>query len=76
MRSKLAIPAVIISIILPAPSVSLAQVNPAVQPPVESAHGARMRAHHRERTYFRPGTSTGMSRDTPGARRNWYKGSP
>lgn len=77
MQSRLAIPVLAISGLFDATTLCEAQVDTAAQPSVESAQSARIKAHHRERTVVRPSTSTtGMNRDTPGARRNWYKGSP
>jgi len=72
-KSRLAIPAIIMAGIIGTPVVATAQVVPERQPPVESATAARIKAPYRERTILRPGTSTGMSRNTPGARHNWYK---
>ena len=70
-RVKLAIPVVIIAGMFGAPA--YAQAVPANQPPVESAWAAAVKAPYRLRTIFRPSTSTGMSRDTPDGRVNWYK---
>jgi hypothetical protein len=75
MRLKHAVTGLVVAISFAATSVAFAQTNTAAQPPVESAQAAKIKAPHRERTTLRPGTTTGMSRDTPGARRNWYKGS-
>ena len=73
MRCKLAVPALLVACTVGATGVSFAQVYPEAQPPKESATAARIKSHHRERTILRPGTSTGMSRGTPGARHNFYK---
>lgn len=72
MRCKLAVPALLVGCTVGATGVSFAQVYPEAQPK-ESATAARIKSHHRERTILRPGTSTGMSRGTPGARHNFYK---
>ncbi len=77
MQPKLVIPVVVIASLLGATPLAEAQVNSTAQPAVESAQAARIKSHHRERSVVRPGASTtGMNRDTPGARRNWYRGSP
>jgi hypothetical protein len=73
MRSKLAIPVVVVACTLGATAIASAQTNTAAQPAVESAAAAKAKAHHREATILRPGTTTGMSRGTPGARHNFYK---
>jgi hypothetical protein len=75
MRSNLALSALVVAISLGAVAAAYAQANTAAQPAVESAQTARIKAHHRERTIIRPSTTTGMSRGTPGSRRNWYTGS-
>jgi hypothetical protein len=69
--SRLAIPGLMIAGML-GTTVATAQVVPERQPPKESATSARIKAPYRERTIIRPGTSTGMSRGTPGARHNFY----
>jgi hypothetical protein len=73
MRSKLAIPALVVACTLGATAIASAQTNTTAQPAVESATAAKAEAHHRERTIMRPGTTTGMSRGTPAARHNFYK---
>lgn len=73
MRSKFAIPAVVMASLFGATAVASAQTNTAAQPPVESETQAKMKAPHRERTILRPSTTTGESRGTPGARHNFYK---
>ena len=70
-RVKLAIPVLITVGMFGAPA--YAQAVPENQPPVESAWAAAVKAPYRLRTIFRPSTSTGMSRDTPDGRVNWYK---
>lgn len=72
MRSRLAIPAIVMVGLLGTTSVSFAQVRPENQPVVESARAAKAKAFYRERTILRPGTTTGMSRGTPNGRHNWY----
>jgi len=69
---KLATPALIIIVGMFGAS-AYAQVVPEYQPPVESARAAMVKAPYRLSTIFRPGTSTGISRDTPNGRVNWYK---
>lgn len=73
MRSKLAIPALVMAGLIGTTSVSFAQVRPEKEPVVESARAARAKALYRERTILRPGTTTGMSRGTPNGRHNWYQ---
>lgn len=73
MGSKLAIAALAVACTLGSTAATYAQVVPEAQPPVELAVAARFKAPYRERTILRPSTSTGMNRDTPGARHNFYK---
>ena len=76
-RWKYAIPAIILAGTSLAPlAPAYAQVVPENQPPVEPAWSARFMAPHRERTILRPWTSTGMNRDTPNGRVNWYLPAP